>query len=410
MDMNPDIAGNLPLTQAIAGLATSKDEQKKEHTAKVAALDGASMHRYGTGKMGKRNGLNAMFHLAHHLGSQHGAVLAHVKDSSSGPSKSAHHIMKSVAVDICLNAGVFKRKDDEKSSIIKGPAFDDGTPFTLANAGKVLNSKWKKMVAEWGQPATDDTTDDAPSFDDADDDGPTFESIAAGGSEEATVTTTTTTERKAVTVFETLDDFKAFCKTDTNALLDQAVAMLLQPIEQKQPDGTVRVSFARVHHSKSRPNFVEKADHVRFCSSFSSEKEAMLAIVESAGWDALRLKAIIKNSQKRKEDAGRNYDCPAHQLVTTKGATVSGVRNLVRILGAACLVNGGRDFYAARTAANVPQSFADAFLGAFGMDPSVQPVGAKSDRTWRWAYDPTGWDRTAGTNTPSVADLADMFL
>lgn len=398
MNMTSDYAGNLPLTQAIAGLAVSKDEQKKEHTAAVAACDGASMRRYGTGNNGDRNGLNAMFHLAHHLGVKHPAVLAHVKDSSSGPSKSAHHIMKSVAKDICLAAGVFKRNDDD--AIIAGI-----DPFTLPNAAKVLNGKWKDMVADWGPAqATDDaTTDDAPSFDAAADDGPSFESIATGGSEEATVTPTTT-DSKAVTVFETLDDFKVFCKTDTAAVIEKARAILASKTSGDKP------RFARVHHSRSKDTFVDPEDRAAVIGKFSSEDAFYDTLCESAGWDALRLKAYVLNGKQRKEAQGRKYDCPAHQLLTAKGATVSGVKSLVRILGAACLVNGGREFYAARTAANVPQSFADAFLGAFGMDPSVEVIGAKNDRTWRWAYDPTGWDRTAGTNTPSVSDLAEMFL
>lgn len=401
--MTSDIAGNLPLTQAIAGLATSGNEQKKETTAAVAALDGASLHRYGTGNMGKRNGLNAMFHLAHHLGVQHPAVLTHVGDSSSGPSKSAHHIMKEVAVGICLATGVFKRKDedDDESPIVAGIS-----PFTQANAAAVLDEAWKAMVADWG-PALTEATNDAPSFDDADDDEAdddalSFESIAAGGSEEATVTTTT--DSKAVTVFETLDDFKAFCKTDTAAVVEKARAMLATKTGGKDP------RFARVHHSKSKETFVDPEDRAAVIARFSSEEAFYDTLCESAGWDALRLKPFIRNSNQRKQAMGRGNDCPAHQLLTVKGATVSGVKSLVRILGAACLVHGGREFYAARTAANVPQSFADAFLGAFGMDPSVQPVGAKSDRTWRWAYDPTGWDRTAGTNNVSVSDLAEMFL
>jgi len=255
-------------------------------------------------------------------------------------------------------------------------------------------------VKKW-QTTTTTTNDAPPTFDDAADDIPSFETIAAG-SEEATVTTTTDTESKAVTVFETLDDFKAYCQTDTAAVVEKARAMLATTTE----NGT----FARVHHSKSRKTFVEKDDRAALIAKFSSEEAFYDALVEAAGWDALRLKSIIKNSGKRKADEGRNYDNPAHQLLTMKGVTVSGVRNLVRMLGAACLVRGGRKFYTNRTAANVPDSFVDAFLGAFGMDPSVPPVGAKNDRTWRWAYDPTGWDRTAGTNNLSVADLANMFL
>lgn len=404
--MTSDNAGNLPLTQAIAGLAVSKNEQKKEQTHAVAALDGAVLHRYGTGSKGERDGLNAMFHLAYHLGVEHPAVLRHVEDSSSGPSKSAHRIMQDVAKDICLAAGVIKRKDenDDESPIV--PAID---PFTLDHAAAVLNKKWKDMVADWSpsviadREPTDDLSFDDPADDDDDDDGPTFESIAAGGSEEATVTTT---DSKAVTVFTDMKEFGLLLKDEdaTKALVEKARAMLATKTSGKDP------RFARVHHSKSKETFVDPEDRAAVIARFSSEEAFYDTLCESAGWDALRLKAYVANNNQRKQNTGRKYDCPAHQLLTNPAFKVSGVKNLVRILGAACLVNGGRSFYAARTAANVPESFVDAFLGVLGMDPSVAVVGAKNDRTWRWAYDPTGWDRTGGSNAVSTADMASFFL
>ena len=392
-------AEHLQLNQAIVGLAMSKKDERTTKTNAVAKCEtGVTVNRYGVGKPTTISGINAMAHLAHSMGVSTPALEKSINDSSRGISKSASNQCYEIAQGIAFKAGILYKNEDGMMKV-KGDS--------LATAATPLTAHWEAMAAEWAVVADTPTTndDDGPTFDD--DDGPTFESIAAG-SEEATVTTNT--DSKAVTVFETLDDFKAFCETDTDAVVEKAHAMLATLTSGKDP------RFARVHHSKTKDTFEDPEDRAAVMAKFSTEQAFYDTLCEAAGYDALRLKAYVRNGSQRTASTGRKYDTPAHQLLTVKKnhkgpkPTVAGVKKLVRILGAACLVNGGRKFYAARTAANVPESFVEDFLGAFGMDPSVAVVGAKNDRTWRWAYDATGWSPTTGTNTPSVADLANMFL